>query len=181
MIFDITNIDLRTLIRALIAYAEPKGLGKLEYSTRKKHKDLVDSISEEELNIEINSFENLIEGSYRLFDYYKGKPIKLDLKKKSNGRIIVSTSGYDTRNGKFRFLEVLLDFFALDEIRIVQKSYGHMSDFDFPKIEDRDEIDDFIYNNFVNSSIKNKDEFGRFWTIDSNNVGYKSGIERFFN
>lgn len=181
MEFDITNIDLRTLTRALIAYAEPKGLGKIEYSFRKDRKDLVESISDEELEFKIYGFESLKEGRYRLFDYYKGKPIKFDLRKKSNGIITANSTGYDTRNGKYRFLEVLLDFFSHDEIRIIRKGYGHMEDFGFPKNEDRDEIDLFILNKLVKTSIKKEDEFGRFWTIDMNNIGYKSALERFYN
>lgn len=181
MEFDITNIDLRTLTRAIIANAEPKGVGKLEYTFRKERKDLVDSISDEELELVLYDFESLIKGTYRLFDYYKGKPIKLDLRKKANGRITANTTGYDTRNGMYSFLEVLLTFFSHDEIRIIRKGYGHMNDFDFPKNEDRDELDLFILNNLVKTSIKKQDEFGRFWTIDMNNSGYKSALERFYN
>ncbi len=181
MEFDITNIDLRNLTRALIAYSEPIGLGKEEYTYRKKHKDLVDSISDEELDYELYDFENSNNGIFRIFDYYKGKPIKLNLKKKPNGRIIASSIGYDTRNGKFRFLEILLDVFSLDEIRIIRKSYGHMSDFDFPKNDERDEIDLFIFNKLIKTSIKNQDEFGRFWTLDKNNALNKSAFERFYN
>lgn len=181
MEFDITNIDLRTLIRGLIAYAEAKNLGEIEYSIRKYRRDLVDSISDEELDFEVYGFESLNEGGYRLFDYYKGKPIKLDLRKKTNGRIIAYSSGYDSRNGKYRFLEVLLDFFSHEEIKIIRKGYGFMEEFDFPKNEDKDEIDLFILKNLVAKSIKEKDEFGRFWRIDVNSVGYKSAIERFYN
>lgn len=179
MVFDITNIDLKILTRALIAYSEAKNLGQIEYLVRKYHKDLVDSISDEDIEFELQGFKNLNEGSYRLFDYYKGKPIKLDLRKKSNGRIIAYSSGYDTRNGKYRFLEVLLDFFSHDEIKIVRKGYGHMEDFDFPKNRTKDEIDMYILKNLVDKSIKEKDEFGRFWRIDINSVGYITANERF--
>lgn len=132
---------------------------------------MVDSISDEELELEIYGFESLTEGVYRLFDYYKGQPIKLDLRKKPNGRITANSSGYDTGNGKHLFLEVLLDFFSHDEIRIIRKGFGHFDDFNFPKNAERDEIDLFILNKLIKTGIKGLDEFGRFWTIDINSTG----------
>lgn len=124
MTFDITNINLKTLLKAVFAYSEPVGLGMAEYKTRKSWKENVDGLTDNECEMilfELNSNESKF---IRLLDYYKGKPMKFDIVKKKNGQILVNSSAYDARNGKYRFFEAMLDSFLEEEIIIIKKGYG---------------------------------------------------------
>lgn len=125
MEFDITEIDKKLLIRTLFAHSAPVGLGQAEYIVRKSHGEVVDGISDEECEYLLNEFNHSSErpAGFGILDYHKGKPMKLIFFRKQNGRVIVSSDSYDARNGRFRFLEAMLNIFHLDEIKITKKGY----------------------------------------------------------
>lgn len=172
MEFDITHLDKKLVIQALFAHAAPLTLGEYEYDFRKKMGENVDGLPDKECEIILTEFYQLDKGNIRLLDYYKGKPMKLNFDKKSNGRILVETDGYDSRNGKYRFLEAFLNIFMLDEIFITKKGYRQFSLTGLPEhlIQPKEKEEKFKF--ILKNTIAKENEFGKFFAIDESQVKY---------
>jgi len=181
MEFDITHLDRKILIRALFAYSSPVGIGIAEYQTRKLRNENVDGLSDSECVEILFKFEQMESGYKRVLDYHKGKPMKLDFVKNLNGQIKVGTSAYDARNGKYRFLEAMLDTFLEEEIIITKKGYGEFVFSVQPEHLNRPKPDLQMFKNILKNCIPNKSENGRFWKIDSTKKEYRSPVLRLFN
>jgi len=170
MRLDITNIDRKMLLKGLLAYASPVGLGIADYNYRKSIRDNVDGLTDDECEELLYEFETKDEGYTRVVDYYKGQPIKLDLLKKKSGQIIVDTTGYDTRNGKYKFFEVMLDFFLEDEIIVLTKGYPQHLSFQ----DDDRNIKPF--KSIIKNLISKQGNYGKYWIIDTNHESYINPI-----
>lgn len=122
MIFDITNIDLVILIQALYANSKPNGVGIMEYAFKKKG-----GLSIEETKILLNDNQKISykeKGRIRYdLDSVNGVPLNFypDWIK---GRLLFNSTFFDYEHGNYRFLEILLHTFLLDEISIARKEYG---------------------------------------------------------
>lgn len=172
MEFDITNLDKRLLIQALFAHSAPRGFGIEEYKFRDKVGDNVDALTDEECDIILLELNDKELGSIRLLDYPKGKPMKLDLYKKNNGRILASTEGYDYRNGKYRYFEALLNIFSMDEILITKKGYSAYSMSSLPEDLIRPKEQETIFKNLLKNMVQKENEFGKYWVIDESKIKY---------
>jgi hypothetical protein len=177
MEFDITNLDRKLLLKALIAYANPVGLGIEEYNARKSWKENVDGLSDEECIEILYEVENIDYGPVRVLDYYKGQPIKLDIYKKRTGQLIAGSTGYDSRNGKYKFFEAMLETFLEDEIKITRKGYGHDS-FMNDKKYSRPEEQMNVFKLLLKDTIKVQGEYGSYWKIDSTRNPYLSSLTK---
>ncbi|CAM1345109.1 hypothetical protein [Tenacibaculum amylolyticum] len=173
MEFDVTNLDRKILLRALFAYSSPKGLGNIEYTFRESQNENVEGLSDIECEEILYELEKMKSGTIRVLDYHKGKPMKLDFKKKDNGQIKISTTAYDQRNGKYRFFEAILDTFLEEEIIITKKGYGGITS--FPKIElSRSKEQVKLLKSILSNSVLSENKNGRYWKIDSSKKEYKS-------
>jgi len=173
MEFDVTNLDKVLLIKTLYVHADPKGRGIDEYNFLKDRGLNVIGLTDYECNEILNTYHP---GTI-LIDYLKGKPIKLSFSRQSNGQIFVSSTGYDCRNGRYRFLEALLNVFDLDEILIIKKGYSQhlnrmIDDYTHRPIEET-----MILQNIVKHTKKHTDN-GSYWTIDSDIIDYKPPFMR---
>lgn len=175
MEFDITNIDKRLLVQTLFAHSAPLGLGQAEYSVRKKWGENVDGLTDEECNEMLRDFNNSYahSESFHIADYHKGKPMKINFYRNKNGRIIVDSGSYDSRNGKYRFLESMLNIFSLDEILITKKGYRHFIMTDLPEHLIRPKEQEAIFKNLLKNIIQKENELGKYWAFDESNVSYK--------
>jgi hypothetical protein len=176
MEFDITHLDKKLVIQTLFAHSAPLSLGKLEYEFRKANDDNVDGLSDEECEFILLEFNELDTGNLRLLDYHKGKPMKLNFEKKSNGRILVSSDSYDVRNGKYRFLEAFLNIFSMDEIYITKKGYRHFVMTDLQEHLIRPKEQENIFKTLIKNTIQKQNDQGKFWTIDESKAKYKSAF-----
>lgn len=172
MEFDITNTDKKLLIQTLFAHSAPLRLGYYEYDFRKRFGDNVDGLSDEECESILHDFNQLDTGGLRILDYHKGKPMKLTFYKNNNSRILVDTGGYDSRNGKYRFFEALLNIFFLDEILITKKGYRHFVMTDLPKHLIRPKEQEYIFKNLIKNTIQKENEYGKFWAFNETKVSY---------
>ncbi len=179
MVFDITNLDKELLIRSLFVYAEPLGLGKNEYYSRFIYEN-ANILNDKEYERILWEFDNLDYGNSRLLDYYKGKPMKLDLTKKKNGRILASTEGYDIRNGKYRFFEVLLNMFLMEDIFITRKGYSPYIFNNPPENIRRNKEEENTYKNILNNVIQKENEYGKYWVIDQSKIKYNAPYRKGF-
>lgn len=108
-------------------------------------------------------------------DYYNGKPLKLDWKKKPGGHLIANSVPYDIAHGKFRFFEALLNVFDPDEIFIMQKEYNTVTDkLYFNKDETR--IIEYELMQILENTFPINDNMGIYWKIDTNNIRYRSSF-----
>ncbi len=174
MQFDITHLDKKLVIQTLFSHAKALGYGKAEYKFRKQEGDNVDGLTDEECDEILTEFNNLSVGHLKLLDYHKGKPIKLTIQKKKDGRILVDTGSYDSRNGEYRFFEALLDIFSMDEIFITKKGYR---EFEFSDLQDhlkrpKEEIKQF--KALLKNSYKVEKNSYKYWLIDETKAMYKS-------
>lgn len=174
MEFDITHLDKKLVIQTLFVHAAPLGFGKFEYTHRKKLGDNVDGLSADECEFILYQFNELDKGNIRLLDYHKGKPMKLNFDKRSNGRILVDTNGYDTRNGKYRFLEAFLNIFAFDEIFITKKGYRQHSLSDLQEHLIRPKEQEKLFNSIIKQTIAKENNYGKYWAIDESQIKYTS-------
>lgn len=178
MEFDITDIDKKLLIRTLLAHSSPIGLGRAEYKFRKSIGEVVDGISDLECEYLLSEFNNSTERSagFGILDYHNGKPMKLNFYRKTNGKVIVSSDSYDVRNGKFRFLEAMLNTFFLDEIKITKKGYRQFVMTDLPSDLERTKEQNKFFRDLIKNTIQKKDNYGKFWGFEKGKVEYKSAI-----
>jgi len=174
MEFDITHLDKKLVIQTLFAHSSPLSLGEAEYDFRKHKGDNVDGLTDGECELILLQFYDLDSGNIRLLDYHKGKPMKLNLEKKLNGRILVDSSNYDARNGKYRFFEAFLNIFSLDEILITKKGYKRFSMSDLEKELIRPKQQEMIFKNILKNTIQRENEMGKYWSIDEGRVEYAS-------
>ncbi len=122
MRFDITDLDKKRLVQAFLNFSTPTGMGAIEYVVRAINKDNPNTIPDWELENALAEFnQNDRTGSFRIFDYYKGHPLKLIFYRKKNGQVIIDTLPYDIRNGRFFSLLAMLSEFAVNEVKIIQK------------------------------------------------------------
>jgi len=175
MEFDVTNLDKVFLIQTLYAHAEPAGLGKAEYSVRDKRGENIVGLTTEECEEILK--RDTPDLTTSLIDYCKGKPIKLSFDHRPTGKIFVSSSGYDSRNGRYRFLEALLNVFDLSEIIIIKKGYPqHLNEM----IEDctNRPIEEIIeLKNVIQNTVKYSDN-GVYWKIDTTKIDFKPQFMR---
>lgn len=176
MEFDITKIDKVLLIQTLFSHSAPLGLGKAEYDTRRKGGQNVEGLTDDECYILLYDFNNNDEEFCSIADYYKGKPIKLNFQRKKNGRILVDSDRYDSRNGKFRFFEAMLNIFSLDEIYITKKGYGHYALEDLTDDQKRPPEEEIIFKGLLKNTVKATNDYGKYWLIDEKKVSYKSAF-----
>ena len=172
MEFDITHLDKKTVIQALFSHSSPLNLGKAEYKVRKQRGENVDGLSDEECEQILFDFNNIDNGNLRLLDYHKGKPMKLDFQKKSNGRVLVNTNSYDVRNGKYRSFEAFLNIFLLDEIYITKKGYSPYIFEDLPEHLIRPKEQEEMFKNIIKTTRLKENEYGKYWAIDETKVSY---------
>jgi hypothetical protein len=178
MEFDITHIDRKILVRALLVYAEPVGYGAFEYENRKAKKQNIDGLTDKECEDILFDYENMEIGHKRVLDYYRGKPLKIDFYKKENGQMFANSNAYDERNGKYRFFEALLDFIIIDEIKILRKNYGENDIIGQPEhIYRPNEIIKELKKIIDNCEV-HQDEFGKYWSTNPS-FKYDSGIKKF--
>ena len=164
MEFDITNIDKAKLLKALYDYADPTfGVGYAEYITRKDRGENVSELSDLECAIALSDFnESTVSGSFRIFDYHNGKPMKVIFYRLSNGRVLVSSNHYDERNGKYRFLEAMINHFPKKDILIVDKSTPRSVDKNDNSSKERKNH----FRSILQNTTKERNEFGYYWKID---------------
>lgn len=180
MEFDITHLDRKLLLRSLLAFAEPIGFGIIEYDNRKAKNQNVDGITDEECEVILYEFENMEKGYKRVLDYYRGQPLKLDFYKKANGQMFASSTSYDERNGKYRFLEALLNSFLKDEIKIIRKSYGDHDIKRQPEHLDRPEQVIKGFKKIIDDCEILYGDFGKYWGLRST-FEYKEGVIKYLN
>lgn len=173
MEFIITDLDKVLLIQTLYAHAQAHGIGRAKYAA-KDFKGLLVS------GIPIHECQELLQIAEenghreRVVDYYNGKPVKLGFHAKRNGEIITSSSSYDERNGKYRFLEALINVFGLDEIMITKKGYNEFVRDDFKEKGTKQpeaKMIEFAY--MLKNTIKIKDDRGTYWKFDTDAINYK--------
>jgi len=175
MRFDISKLDLKLLLRALILNSEPKGIGIAEYFIKKDRNLLVDSITDEEFEFFTCDLKMAKEGHFRILDYYHGKPIKFDIRKKANEQILVDSSALDSRIGKFKFFEILISYFDSQDFKIIRKGYSYNH---FPET-DLDRKEDIKYFKKISDNlIEKRNENGRYWIIDESKIQFESEYNR---
>ena len=168
MKFDVTHLNLRDLLRALVANAKPKGYGEKIYEDCIFRGENVQSVSEQEMEDFFAEFETMVEGSCRVVDYYKGMPIKLDLNK-NNGQVIASSVSYDVAHGEYEYLKTLLTYFLLDEIIIVDRTVHSLADYkpgEYQLEQAR------LLKEFVSDAERVSYEFGHYWKLNPLHPAY---------
>jgi hypothetical protein len=177
MEFDITQIDKKLLLQTLFDHSAPIGLGQAHYDHLKKLGDNVDGLSHTECDYILHEFNTSTEArGFEILDYHKGKPVKLTFFRNKRGRILVDSDRYDLRNGKYRFFEAMLNFFALDEILITKKGFGHYALSGLPEHLIRPKEQEMIFKNLIDNTIAKENQYGKFWAIDETKVSYKSPL-----
>ena len=172
MEFDITNLDKHLVIQTLFAHADALAIGQYEYDFRKRMGDNVDGLTDDECEIILAEFNDLDKGHVKLLDYHKGKPMKLYFEKKSNGRVPVDSGGYDSRNGKYRFFEALLNVFLLDEILITKKGYKQFTLLDLDEDQILPKEKEEMFKSILKNTIKMENDYGKYLAIDETKVIY---------
>ena len=98
--------------------------------------------------------------------------MKIDLYKQKNGRVIAYSDAYDARNGKYRYLEALLDIFSLDEILIIKKGYRHYTLSDLPKHLIRTKEQEAVFKELLKNTNQIEDEYGKVYVFDEKKATY---------
>lgn len=181
MEFDITDIDKKLLIRTLFAHSAPLGLGKAEYDVRKSRGQVVDGIGDEECGYLLSEYNSSYErpAGFSILDYHKGKPMKLNFFRKTNGKVVVDSDSYDARNGKYRFLEAMLNTFLIDEIKITKKGYRQFTMVDLPSHLERPKEQNKMFKDLLKNTEQKKNEYGKFWEFDKSKVNYMPPFMKF--
>jgi hypothetical protein len=170
MIFDITNLDKHLLIQTLYDHASSNGAGSGEQLARTARGENILGLTDKECDQILNY--DLSSQNVRILDYCKGRPIKLVFEHRRNGNIFVDSSGYDSRNGRFRFLQALLDVFDLDEIAIKKKGYPqHLNDM-INECTSIPQEELTLLKNLVKNTVKHTNN-GTYWKIDTEVINYK--------
>ncbi len=175
MVFNITKLDKVLLIKTLYNHSSPKGLGQAEHSVRSARGENVIGLTDKECE-SILSLDNR-NGTVGLMDYHNGKPIKLNFEHQRNGNILVDSNGYDSANGRYRFLEALLSVFDFDEIIITKKGYPTYLN---ETINENTSIpieEVALLKNIIKHTIRYTDK-GIYWKIDTRAVDYKPPFMR---
>lgn len=178
MEFDITHLDKKLVIQALFAFANPQGVGKAEFDSRWKRGENVLGLTDEECELLLSEFSEKSSGFTRILDYHKGKPMKIIFEKKPNGRTLVDSSSYDSRNGKFRFFEAFLETFLLEDILITKKGYRQyvMHDLRPELIKTKEE--ELIFKSIIKYLEPGQNEYGKYWMINIQKTKYIPRILR---
>ena len=165
MTFDITTIDKKKLLKALYKYSVPIGCGTAEYEWMASKGKNVELLSDDDCENALKEFNIHENEYYRLFDYHNGKPLKIDFCNKKNGRVIANSNGYDSRNGIFSFLIVIINTFGMEEVKIINKSYTSYENSEM-KMYDRPTKEEIVYyRNLIKTSIQKENHFGKFWQL----------------
>lgn len=174
MEFDITNIDKTLLVQALFSHSAPIGLGIAESIVRNQRGENVDGLTDKDCALLLYDFNNSYSRSenFHIADYHMGKPMKLNFYRNRNGRVVVDSARYDSRNGRFRFLEAMLNTFSMDEILITKKGYRHYVMAELPERLIRPKEQDQKFKNLIKSTIQKESKFGKYWTFDESKVSY---------
>ena len=77
------------------------------------------------------------------------------------------------KNGKYRFLEALLNTFMIDEIKITKKGYRQYYMKHLPSQLIRPKEQNEIFKNLLKNMTRGEDEFGKHWIFDESKVTYK--------
>lgn len=178
MEFDITHLDKKIVLQALFAYATPLGLGKVEFKELRKRGKNVIGLTDEECHSLLLEFSAMESGIIRILDYYKGKPMKLVFEKKSNGRILVDSDSYDSRNGKYKFFEALLETFLLEDILITKKGYRQFALEDLRPELLRPNEEELVFKSIIKKLKTSQNEYGKYWIIDTQQTKYIPKILR---
>lgn len=171
MEFDVTGLHQIDLLRALISEAKPKGYGVKIYEDSLDRGENVNSISDEEAAVFFADFNSGREPNLQIVDYYKGMPIKLDLHKKSNGQIVAASFGYDVSHGEFAYLKVLLTYFHIDDIIILDKFHSTQFKGD-DSLKDSAEVIEL--NAFIEDAVSTPYKYGSYWKLDPLHPTYQS-------
>jgi hypothetical protein len=173
MEFIITDLDKVLLIQTLYAHADARGLGRVEYTAKDFNGLLVSGIPIHECK-ELLQIAEEKEHRVRVVDYHNGKPIKLGFHFKRNGEIMTDSSAYDDRNGRYRFLEAILNIFNLDEIMITKKGYNEFLNEKFKTkgtMQPEATMIEFTY--MLKNMKKVKDHRGTYWKFDTDVINYR--------
>ena len=175
MEFDITDIDKKLLIRTLFAHSAPVGLGQAEYDVRKTFGEVVDGISDKECDNLLGEYRYISERDkiFGILDYHKGKPMKLNFYRNKNERVVTSSDSYDVRNGRYRFLEAMLNAFNLDEIKITKKGYRQFVMVDLPSDLVRTKEQKKMFMDLLKNMTEKREYFGKYWKFDLDKAEYR--------
>ena len=93
--------------------------------------------------------------------------MKINFHRSKKGRITVSADRYDSRNGKYRFLEAMLKNFPISEILMTEKKYGAFVLCDLKNTPHliREKQLDKLYANLVKNAIEKHNDLGRYWEL----------------
>jgi len=169
--FNITHLDKVLLLQTLYVHADPKGYGEKQYRELLKQGKIVEGLPEEECR---KILSQKYPASGYLVDYYNGKPLKLDWRRKEGGQIFAISIAYDAAHGRFRFFEALLNVFDPEEILITKKEYDPAFDKLYFKKEDT-RIIEYELAQILAYAIPIH-ETSPHWRIDPDNNGYRSAF-----
>jgi hypothetical protein len=178
MEFDITHLDKRIVLQALFAFAAPLGIGKAEFKERRKRGENVIGLTDTECEILLTEFSEMKSGIKRILDYHKGKPMKVVFEKKSNGRVLVDSDSYDSRNGKYKFFEALLETFLLEDILITKKGYKQFALDDLRPELIRPKEEELVFKSIIKKLKPSQSELGKYWIIDTRQTMFVPQILR---
>ena len=125
----------------------------------------------------LNEYYTTKVGPIDVLDYYKGKPIKLLINKKRNGQETISAASYDTRNGKYRFFEAMLNIFSVEEIQITKRKYDEFVEEYIDQHTPLDAEQENIFKSLLKNTIKKQNEKGAYWIVNNQAISYKSPFD----
>jgi hypothetical protein len=164
MKFDITNIDKKSLLKALYSFSTPKGMGVVEFDKSNNIENLSDSECDEML---LEFTKSTKGGIFTIADYYKGKPLKIFFNKSKKGRITVSADGYDSLNGVYSFFDIMLKTFLFDEI-LVTKKWSAL----FVNKPSKNDFSAYkrysLFVQMIKNAVECHNDYGRYWQIQKN-------------
>jgi hypothetical protein len=165
MKFDITNIDKKRLLKALYSSSRAVGLGIVEFKVKKMQGKPVDSLSDLECDNLFLEFESSLKGGdFYIADYLNGRPLKIRFRKSSKGKVTVCADSYDSVNGIYSFLDIMLKNFPINDILLTKKwSSSFVSK---PSKDDtcvRKRYNVFVY--MLKNAVEQHNNNGRYWQI----------------
>jgi hypothetical protein len=147
-------------------------MGIVEYYNREIAGENVEGLTNKECENILMEFNQINVGYRHILDYHKGKPMKLIFVKKNSGRILVSSADYDARNGKYRFLEALINTFVAEDILITRKGYKNSTLYDLkahPQLE-RSKEDEAYFRDMIKNTIQKENQYGKYWVINDEKI-----------